>query len=37
MEKDNNNMEEMVQVNLDELKKDSQKKRGIINAARKLG
>lgn len=37
MEQDNNNMEEMVQVNLDELKKKIRKKEDIINAARELG
>ena len=37
MEQDNNNLEEMMQVNLDELKKRFAKKKSIINAKRKLG
>jgi len=37
MEQDNNQLNEMVEVNLNELRKKIRKKEDIINAARELG
>ena len=37
MEQENNQINEMIQVDLNELKKKIRKKEDIINAARELG
>ena len=37
MEQENNQINQMIEVNLDELKKKTRHKEDIINAARELG